>query len=185
MFTLFADRDVLSLFGAGRNRSDHEVPDVPPTTVRTGSRVVPQRLSRALVVVAVVAYVAYVVASLVHQNETAATMWVKIQIVTLANGFFVAIVAANLVRLRRAPTEDSLVRRQEIGRSINVLATISIGISAYFLGKDILADLGLAELRPLMMSVFFQALALLTVRAQLGTSISNPTRPFRHADDSG
>jgi hypothetical protein len=64
-----------------------------------------------------------------------------------------------------------------------VLAVISIGLSVYFVGMDVLADLDLAELRPLMMSVFLQALALVTVHAQLGTSISNPTRLFRHVDD--
>ena len=163
--TLIATRGVLSLFSVGR--------------------VVPQPVSRPLVVGAVVAYIAYLAASVIYQNEAATTQWAKIQIVTLANVFFVFIVVANLVSMRRASTEESRVRRQEVGRSINVLASISIGLSVYFFGKEVLADLDLAELRPLMMSVFLQALMLLTVHAQLGTSTSNPTRPFRTSTVAG
>ncbi|MDX2468329.1 MAG: hypothetical protein QNL12_13505 [Acidimicrobiia bacterium] len=163
--TLIAARGVLSLFSVGR--------------------VVPQQVSRPLVVGAVVAYIAYLATSVIYQNEAATTQWAKIQIITLANAFFVFTVVASLVSMRRASTTESRVRGQEVGRSINVLASISIGLSVYFFGKEVLADLDLVELRPLMMSVFLQALMLLTVHAQFGTSISNPTRPFRHVDSRG
>jgi amino acid transporter len=120
---------------------------------------------------AVAAYVAYLAASVINQNEAATTQWAKIQIVTLANVAFVFLVVTNLVRLRRASTEESRLRRQELGRSVNVLAIISIGLSLYFFGKDVLRDLDLPELRPMMMSVFVQALALLAVHAQLGSQV--------------
>jgi len=157
--TLIAARGLRSLFSVGR--------------------VVPQRVSRPLVVGAIFAYIAYLAASVIYPNEAAPTQWAKIQIITLGNVFFVFIVVANLASMRRASTEESHVRWQEVGRSISVLASISIGLSIYFFGKEVLADLDLDELRPLMMSVFLQALMLLSVRAQLRTSISNPTRPFR------
>jgi hypothetical protein len=153
---LFADREVRSLFSDGRGMA--------------------QAASRTLVLGAVAAYVAYVAASVINQNEAAATQWAKLQVVTLANVAFVFLVVANLVRVRRASTEESRVRRQELGRSINVLAIISIGLSVYFFGKDVLRDLDVPELRPLMMSVFVQALALLTVHAQLGDEHDRVTK---------
>ncbi len=171
---LFFDREVRSLFSVGRSAAGQEVSDHAPV-----------RFSRALVIAAVAAYVVYVAASVIYQNEATVTLWAKIQIVTLANFFFVVIIAVNLIRMRRASTEESRILKEEIGRSINVLAVISLGISAYFFGKDVLLDLDLAEARPLMMSVFLQALAVVTVHAQLGTSMSKPTQGTRHGDDSG
>ena len=47
---------------------------------------------------------------------------------------------ANLVRMRRGSTEESPLRRQEVGRSISVLASISIGLGVYFFGKDVPAE---------------------------------------------
>ena len=129
----------------------------------------PQRVSRPLVVGAAVAYIGYVAASVIHENEAVTTQWAKIRIVTLANLVIVFTVVTNLLSARRTSTEESRVRWEEAGRSINVLAAISIGLSVYFFGKDVLADLDLAGLRPLMMSVFLQALMLLTVHAQLAT----------------
>jgi hypothetical protein len=148
--TLIGDRNVRNLLSAGGG--------------------LPQRVSRPLVVGAAVAYVGYVVASVLHQNEALATQWAKIRIVTLANLVIVLTVASNLLSARRGSAQRSRVPWEEFGRSINVLAAISIGLSVYFLGKDVLADLDLAGLRPLTMSVFLQGLMLLTVRAQLTTS---------------
>ena len=125
---LFFDRDVRPLFATGRAASNHEVPDVPPMT-RTGSRGEPLRFSRALVVGAVVAYALYVVISVIYQNEAAATLWAKIQIVTVANVAFVFLVMTSRVRLRRSSTEETRLRGREVGRSINVLASISIGLA--------------------------------------------------------
>jgi hypothetical protein len=76
--TLLFDRDVRSLFDVGRGASDHEIPDVPPKTARTGGRVVRLRFPRGLVVGAGVPYIVYVAASVIHQNEAAATLWAKI-----------------------------------------------------------------------------------------------------------
>mgnify|MGYP001814987094 CR=1 FL=1 len=130
----------------------------------------PQRASRAFVIGAVAAYVAYVaVLFIVDRSEPVATQWAKIQVITLANLLFVLLIVTNLVRMRRASTEESEMRKHELGRSINVLATISIGLSVYLFGKEVLAGLDLQGLRPLMMSVFLQALILFTVNAQLAT----------------
>jgi hypothetical protein len=175
---LLIDRDVRLLFAIGPDAPYDEVPGVPPMTY-TASRIAPLRFSRVLVVGALVAYVVYVATSVVHQDEAAATLWAKIQIITVANAAFVFLVMRGWVRLRRASTDETRLRRQEVGRSINVLASISIGLSAYFFGKDVLADLGLAEARPLMMSGFLQALALLTVHTQLGRRVGNRGDPGR------
>ncbi len=129
-----------------------------------------QRASRALVIGAAVAYVAYVaLISVIDQSESAATQWAKIQVITLANVLFVVLIVTDLVRTRRTSTEEAKMRKQELGRSVNVLAIISTGLSVYFFGKEVLAGLDLAGLRPLMMSVFLQALVLLTANAQLAT----------------
>lgn len=125
----------------------------------------PQRASRALVFGALAIYVAYVAISLIYQNESSTSTWVKIEVVTLANAFFVAILLPGLVRMRRESSHEKRELSRQIGRSINVLATISIGLSIYFFGKDLLADLDVSTLRPLVMSVFLQALALFAVRA--------------------
>lgn len=126
-----------------------------------------QRSLRALVLCAVSVYVAYVLFSFVYQNEPGTSTWAKVQVITLANAFFVVILLPGFMNLRRASAGEEAELGREFARSVDVLATISIGLSIYFFGKDVLADLDVSTLRPFVMSVFLQALVLYVVPARL------------------
>ena len=64
---------------------------------------------------------------------------------------------------RRAAAEDRAERIQALATMAPMFTLLSIGISAYYFGKDILFVLELQALRPAMMSAFLQLLALLAI----------------------
>jgi hypothetical protein len=64
---------------------------------------------------------------------------------------------------RKAMDEDRAERIQALASMAPMFTLLSIGISAYYFGKDVLFVLELQALRPAMMSAFLQLLALLAV----------------------
>lgn len=78
---------------------------------------------------------------------------------------------------RRAGTADRAERIQALASMAPMFMLLSIGISAYYFGKDLLFVLELQALRPAMMSFFLQMLALLAIHYVLRPWPNKPLRP--------
>lgn len=90
------------------------------------------------------------------------TELLKVSILLGANMLFAAILVGNLRRIQDETGEAQAKRLDELRKSAPVLVYVSIGLTIYFFGKDVIFSSGVDRLRPIMMSVFLQALGVLT-----------------------
>jgi hypothetical protein len=83
---------------------------------------------------------------------------------------------------RHANAKDRAERIQALSKMAPMFTLLSIGISAYYFGKDILFVLEMRALRPAMMSAFLQLLALLAIHHVLRPWPNKPLQPTGSAD---
>lgn len=128
-------------------------------------------VSPVAVAIAVTMLLIYAAAELFLADELWGLPILKVAILTAANAFFAALVAWNLRRARGAEPETRAERIQELRKAAPMLAYISIGLSVYFFGKDVIAVVGFPRLRLVMMSLFLQLLGSLAYSRLLSGSM--------------
>jgi len=118
---------------------------------------------------AVALFVAYVLLELLHWNGEMNKQLLKIGIFAVSNVFIVALIARRFRAYKRGPGVDGehAKRYQALKTEVPALMLVSIGVSVYSLGKQLLIDLDLHQMRPIMMSVFLVLLASLSFDRQL------------------
>lgn len=123
-------------------------------------------VSPSAVAIALILFFSYMALEVSQWDGTKDTQLIKMANYAGTNIFFAAILVWTLVSLRRGEDTDGK-KRQGAQRVIPILVYLSIGISIYYFGKQILATFSLTEVRPIMMSVFMQLLAMLTLGSLL------------------
>jgi len=138
--------------------------DTPPSSSKLFDFVSPLQVG-----IAVILFFVYLIFELLQWNGEWNTQLLKIGIFAFSNLFIAAMIARNLYAVRRGTdtNEEGITRYQDLKKVVPALIFISIGISVYSLAKQLLIDLDLHQLRPIMMSVFLQLLATLSFDRQL------------------
>lgn len=123
-------------------------------------------VSPASLAIALILLLAYVTVALSQWDGEMDTQLLKVGIFAFTHIFFAA-TGMWVWRFLATHTTNTGDRLQQLRRQLSVFVYLSIGISLYYFGKQLLFDLDLPLLRPVMMSGFMQMLAALTLEAQL------------------
>jgi hypothetical protein len=115
----------------------------------------------ALVGIACALLLAYAAAQLALSGGGWGPRTLKVSILVSANAFFATVLAWNLHQVRRRQGEARLERLRELQKAAPMLVYISIGLSVYFFGKDVIFAVGVPRLRLIMMTSFLQILGIL------------------------
>jgi hypothetical protein len=117
--------------------------------------------SPVLLGVAGVLFLAYVATHLPSWGGGWNPQLVKMLIFVGSNVFFAATLGWQWFALGRERGDARVRRIEDLKRIAPTLLYISIGLSIYFFGKDLIFQFGVAQVRPIMMTVFLQMLGVL------------------------
>lgn len=117
------------------------------------------------VFIAFLIYAAYIVFTASQWNGEINTQVAKILVLTGSNIFLIALVGRGLSRLRRSGGPDAEKQYKNLRLAVPMFAFISMMLSIYFFGKEIIFDIDVHQLRPVMMSIFLQVLGILSLGA--------------------
>jgi hypothetical protein len=101
----------------------------------------------------------------------------KVSIFAAVQLFIGGTLTWHLSASRHVGAEDRAERIQALSTMAPMFTLLSIGISSYYFGKDILFVLEVQALRPAMMSAFLQLLALLGIHHVLRPWPNKPLQP--------
>ncbi|MDH3523532.1 MAG: hypothetical protein OES32_08080 [Acidobacteriota bacterium] len=101
----------------------------------------------------------------------------KVPIFAAVQLFLVGNLTWQLAATRRAAEADRAEGIQALASMAPMFTLLSIGISGYYFGKDILFALEVQALRPVMMSAFLQLLALLAIHHVFHCAVSSSDTP--------
>jgi hypothetical protein len=160
-----------------RSPAIRRVPDVSGP-VRLADFVSPLAVAMAVALV-----VAYLGTQLALWDGTWSRQMLKASIFTAVQLLLAGTLQWQLSTSRQADAEDRVERLQALSAMAPMFTLLSIGLSAYYFGKDVLLVLEAQALRPAMMSAFLQLLALLAIHHVLGPGPDKPLPPTDSADD--
>ncbi len=140
-------------------------------------------VSPLAVALAVALVVGYLGSQLALWDGTWSQQVLKVSIFVAVQLLIGGILMRHLSTTRRVGAEDRAEYIQGLSIIAPMFTLLSIGLSAYYFGKDIVFVLEVQALRPAMMSAFLQLLALLGIHFVLRPWPNNPFQPTGSADD--
>lgn len=115
--------------------------------------------------IAVVLYLSFVVVVCFQWDQFERKHVSKIAVLTFTNLVFAVTIFWNYVKLKKSAAEKAAERYRELSRMAPTVIFGSILVTTYFFTKEIMFGLDLHELRPTMMSVFLQLIAIAVFHA--------------------
>ena len=127
------------------------------------------------VIIAAGLYISYVFVICIQWDRFEGSQISKLVAITLTNLVFVSTVLWHYGKLKNGPAEKAAERYWELTRMAPTIVFGSILVTVYFFMKEIMFGLDLHELRPTMMSVFLQLIAIAVFHALLHVDADNRT----------
>jgi len=122
-------------------------------------------LPRVPVGIAVLLYISFVVVIYFQWDQVERKQLSKIAALTFTNLVFAITILWNYINLKKSAAEQATERYRELTRMAPIIVFGSILVTTYFFTKEIMFGLDLHELRPTMMSVFLQLIAIAVFHA--------------------
>ena len=135
-------------------------PDIAERKVRD-SFLLFEAVHPSTIIVACLLFLSYLIASLVVWDGSVNAQLLKVVIFVGANLYLVLMIGKGLHDVGHSSDEQKLERIGHLYRTAPFFIYLSIGISVYYFGKELLFNFDLHEYRPIMMSIFVQLLGLL------------------------
>ena len=139
-----------------RNRSEHHLSAEPPSECVRIFYILPP----VTVGIAILLYVSFVVFVCLQWKRLEGTQLAKIGALTITNLLFATTILWSYIKLKTSAAEQFVERYRELTRMGPIIIFGSILVTTYFFTKEIMFSLDLHELRPTMMSVFLQLIAI-------------------------
>lgn len=149
---LFA-REVLPI--ERRIQSEHHLSTEPLESTRIHNILPPVPIG-----IAILLYVSFVVFVCFQSRRFEGSHLAKLGALTITNLIFAITILWHYVKLKTSSAEQFVERYRELTRMGPIIIFGSILVTTYFFAKEIMFSLDLHELRPTMMSLFLQLIAI-------------------------
>ena len=139
---------------------DHLSIEPPSETIRLFNILPPVPVG-----IAVFLYISFVVGVWFHWDRFERSQLPKVAALTFTNLVFAVTILWNYIKFKKSAAKQASERYRELTRMAPIIIFGSILVTTYFFMKEIMFGLELHELRPTMMSVFLQLIAVTVFHA--------------------
>ena len=139
-----------------RIQSEHHLSTEPPLESTRVFNILPP----VPIGIAILLYVSFVVFDCFQSRRFEGNQLAKLGALTITNLIFAITILWHYAKLKTSSAEQFVERYRELTRMGPIIIFGSILVTTYFFAKEIMFSLDLHELRPTMMSLFLQLIAI-------------------------